>query len=482
MTTSDQDHTETGGDREAGRRWPRRLRALLAVPPLILGIGILAWQLGLREPPEQEPPREVARTVRVISVEPMPFLPRAVGFGQVRPKTVWTAVAQVPGRIVARASALEAGRLIPYDTEILRIDPTDYELAIARTEATIDSVEAELGELSVQEDNLGQSLIIERRAATLALEDLERKQTLLRQGTVSQAAVDEAERRVLADRRQVRELENQLALIPARRRMLEASLALNRTQLEDARLALQRTSIRMPFDGRINEVAVERDQFVSVGTTLAVADSIDVAEVNAQVPIEQMSPVVRRDIDLTDMTAAELARVPEWLGLTAVVRLRTGATEGEWQARFERISPAIDPETRTVGVVVAVADPYRQAIPGTRPPLMRNMFVRVEVIGPPWPDQVVVPRVAVHRRGDGAVVYVADGDNRLRARPVALGPVQGDIVVIASGLRAGERVVVSDPTPAVDGMLLDPTADQDLSRRLLAEASGDRVGSEIVAP
>ncbi|TVR99550.1 MAG: efflux RND transporter periplasmic adaptor subunit [Rhodospirillales bacterium] len=476
MTQTDHTETETGREQPTLGHWRKQWRRLLVLPPLALGIGIIVWQLHLREPPVQEPAREVARSVRVIAVEPTPFVPRAVGFGQVQPKTVWTAVAQVAGKIVERAPNLEPGRLIPAGTVILRIDPSDYELAVARNEATIDSVDAELNELRVQEENLQHSLTIERRAVALAAEDLERKRTLLRQGTVSQASVDEAERRVLSDRRQVRELENQLALIPARRRVLEASLALNRTQLEDARLSLQRTTIRMPFDGRINEVAVERDQFVGVGTTLAVADSIDVAEVNAQVPIEQMSPVVRRDIDLSDMTAAELARVPEWLGLSAIVQLRTGTLEGDWQARVERISPAVDPETRTVGVVVAVPDPYRQAIPGTRPPLIRNMYVRAEILGPAWRDQLVVPRAAVQRRADGPVVYVADDDDRLRRRPVTLGPAQGDIVVIAAGLRPGERVVVSDPTPAIDGMLLAPTADEDLSRRLVAEAAPAELG------
>ncbi|MBA1333527.1 hypothetical protein QQ73_21640, partial [Candidatus Endoriftia persephone str. Guaymas] len=62
--------------------------------------------------------------------------------------------------------------------------------------------------------------------------------------------------------------------------------------------------------------------------------------------------------------------------------------------------------------------------------------------------------------------------NRLQRQPVQLLYSQGSVSVIKSGIRAGDRVVVSDPVPAVSGMLLQPQLDKQLSAELL-QAIGD---------
>jgi hypothetical protein len=51
---------------------------------------------------------------------------------------------------------------------------------------------------------------------------------------------------------------------------------------------------------------------------------------------------------------------------------------------------------------------------------------------------------------------------------------QEDFVVIRSGLSGGERVVVSDPAPAIIGMKVTPVVDDDLRRYLLTSSQGDR--------
>jgi RND family efflux transporter MFP subunit len=454
--------------------WVRRL---LILPPLAAGIALLAWQLCGREPPRQGEPGEIARAVRVIPIEPVDFVPRAVGFGFAEPGSVWSAVAQVAGNVVERNPDLEPGKLLNGGTLILRIDPADYQLAVVQIQAMVESVGAELSELAVREGNNRASLEIERRALALMVEDLERKRTLLGRGALSQSTVDEAERQWLAHRLRVQELENQINLIPAQRQVLAATLALNQAKLEEARLDLQRTELRVPFDARIAEVRVEENQFVNVGQVLATADSIDVAEVTAQVPIEQMAAIVRRDMDLSRLPAAEISEFAQQLGLVARVHLRSGPFRASWDARFDRVRPEIDPKTRTVGVVVAVDQPYRQAVPGRKPPLIKNMYVQVDLFGQPWIGRFVIPRVALHREAAGARVYLAGDDDRLVIRPVGEGLSQGDLVVIETGVAAGERLVVSDLVPAIAGMLLAPRVDEDLGRRVAADARGEEQGA-----
>ena len=448
-------------------------KRFLAIPPIVVGAGLLATQVADREAPEQAAPAEVARPVRVIEVQPTVFVPRALGYGYVEPGSVWQAVAEVAGKIVYRHPDLERGRVLEAGTLLFRIDPTDYRLAVARIESNLDSVAAQLAEIGIREENTKSSLAIERRSVELAEDDLKRKQALFARGNASQASVDEAEISVLNQRQKIQDLENQLNLIPAERRVLEADRALQRAELQEAEADLERTEIRLPFDARIAEVEVEAQEFVGVNDALAEADSIDVAEVTVQMAIDHARPLVPRGTALGSLSPEQLSRVPRRWGLEAEVRLRTGDLTAAWDARFDRVSDTVDPQTRTLGLIVAVDEPYGKIIPGERPPLVKNMYVEVELRSKARPDRIVVPRAAIHRNPNGdPVVYIAGGHDRLVVRPVMLGPAQSDFVVVASGLSGGERVVVSDLLPAIEGMLLAPRTDEALAARLLAQAGG----------
>ena len=434
---------------------------------------LIVWQIAGRTEPEQAEPIEAARPVRVIEVARGDFVPRALGYGYVQPGSVWDAVAEVAGKVVYRHPDLERGRVLEAGTVILRIDPTDYELAVARNRAALDGVAAQLAELAIRETNTKSLLAIERRALDLSEDDAERKAALLARGNTSQAVADQAEAAVLAQRQEVQNLENQLRLVPAERRLLEADRALKQVQLREAERDLARTEIRLPFDARIADVPIEEAQSAAVNQTLAVADSIDVAEVPAQLAIEHIRPLIPAGQELSSMSVASLSVLPRRWGIEATVRLRAGDMTAEWDARFDRIGDTVDPQTRTIGFIVAVDDPYRKVIPGVRPPLIKNMYVEVELRSAVRPERIVVPRVAVNAGPEGRpVVYLAGADDRLAIRAVSLGPAQSDFVVVEAGLDGGERVVVSDLVPAIEGMLLAPRPDPALAARVLGQAAG----------
>jgi hypothetical protein len=118
------------------------------------------------------------------------------------------------------------------------------------------------------------------------------------------------------------------------------------------------------------------------------------------------------------------------------------------------MSPGLDAQTRTMGVIVAVDEPYAQARLGERPALVKGTFCEVELRGRPRPG-LVIPRAALHDDR----VYVVNAEGRLESRLVELEYLQQDFAVVAEGLADGEVVVLSDLQPAIDGMLLDPRPD-----------------------
>lgn len=451
-------------------------RKLLILPPLALGLAVLAAVVATRGTPERVAAPEVAARVRVLEIAAVPFVPRVIGYGAVKPGRSWSAVAQVAGRIARVAPALERGGRIAAGAEIVKIADEDYQLAVAKADAEISAAQAGLDELALDEANLRTSLQIEQRALALADRDLQRQRDLVRRGATSAAAVDDSELAVVRQRATVQDLENQIRLMPTRRRTQELSRAVDEADLATALLNLDRTTIEAPFDGRVADVRVEATQYVGVGEVLATLDGIATAEIDVQVPQARMRPFAElgfaRFGGAADPVAA-LGVLAEQAGLTAVVRLRFDDRDIEWPGRVARISDTVDPSTRTVGLIVVVDEPYTRARPGERPPLIKDMFVEVELRVAAVTDTIVVPRSAVR---EGAVAVVGAG-SRLERRPVAALRAFGDLMVVGSGLAPGDRVVLDDLPVAAPGMLLDPVVDAAAGaalRRRAAEGDGTR--------
>jgi len=445
-------------------------RKVLFLPPVFAGIAVLIWLARSGQAPVQVPPAEIVRPVRVITVPAVEFVPRALGYGHVQPGRIWEAVAEVGGRIIEKHSRLEPGELVSSGEVILRIDPTDYELAVESARARVQGAEAQIAEIDVRAENTRRSLTIEQGGLSLAETDLARKRTLLQRGSVSQASVDEAERTVLSLRQSVQVQNSALDMIPAEREAATANLALYQSELRQAERDLERTVIATPFDGRVAAVNVEERQFAAAGQVLAILDGVDQAEVAAQIPLDRVRQLVAgSSVKITDPSPENLGQAFAQLGLTAIVRLTAGDFKASWPARVARLRESVDPGTRTIGLVVAVDEPYRLVEVGRRPPLTKNMFVEVELHGQPIPDRLVVPRAALHEE----MVYVVGDDNRLERRKVTIGARQSDFAVVDEGLAAGETIVVTDLVPAVDGMMLRPVEDHALLDRLIASATGE---------
>ena len=429
-------------------------RKLLIIPPVVVGVLVLMFMAAGKEPPAKAERGEPKRTVRVIEAPLVQLVPKAEGYGQVQPARVWTAVSQVSGRVTFIHPRLRDGEILQEGTELVHIDPKDYELALAQAEA-------ELAELNAQKQNAQASLDIEKRNLALAKKELERINSLVTKGTASQSKADETERAMLSYRASVQNLQNTLALVPSQRSVLAARVAL-------AERNLGHTMIRAPFNMRVANLNVEADQYVPVGQSLFEGDAVDRVEIQAQVAMSSLRRLFigRRNVQIDMQRLSE--EFAQLVALDPVVRLDLGNHIAQWEAEFVRFSDTVDPETRTMGVVVAVDRPFDKVIPGYKPPLSKGMFVNVVLSAKQSLERVLVPRTAV-RAGS---VYVADEDDRLRRRPVRILFSQGDISVVAEGLEPGERVVVSDLVPAVDGMLLQVKIDQALNQSLLAHGKG----------
>lgn len=444
----------------------KRTKRVLAVLPIMAAIAVVIVLVRTRSGPEKRTEDEISRTVRIIDAPAVALIPRATGYGLAEPGRIWRAMAEVKGTVVSTHPQLEAGALIDEGATLLKINPADYELAIARLEASISETRAKLEQLKVEEKNKKSSLEIEKESLALAKKSLDRLQELVDKKAVPADQVDREQRNVLQQQQLIQKIENQLALIPTRREGLKAALAIHQADLEQARIDLGRTEIKAPFDCRLAEVKIERGQFLNAGQKLFEAHGTGVVEVEAKFRPEQMRDLLAADKRRRFQPGMTMETLRELFVLEATIRLRSGDWEATWPARFDRIRETVDPRTRAINVVSAVDNPYEKVIPGVRPALVRGMYCEMELRAPVRPGTVVLPRSAI--RGDR--VFVVDNDGRLQSKKVAIDFAQSDIVALKSGVEAGETVVISDPEFAIEGMKVNTSVDSELRERLVQQA------------
>src|SRR6185295_12070844 len=92
-----------------------------------------------------------------------------------------------------------------------------------------------------------------------------------------------------------------------------------------------------------------------------------------------------------------------------------------------------DPATGTVKLRATFSNKDFQLFP--------QQFVNARMLIDTLEGATVVPTAAVQRGSQGTFVYVVKEDSTVTVRPVRIGPAQGELVAITSGIESGERVV-----------------------------------------
>ncbi len=447
-------------------KWSRR--NLLIILPLILSILIVIVLVMFKNGPERHKLTEISKPVRTITIKPVVMVPRAIGYGKAEPSDVWKAIAQVSGNIIKTNPILKNGNLCKKGTFLAQIDPKEYQLAIVRMEASIAEVEARLSELETEKKNLKLTLSIEENSLKLGKIEYDRQKKLYKKKIIPASTFESETQKYNSQLLKVQNIRNSINLVPSNKKQLLASLSLNKANLENARRDLANTIIKAPFNCRITDVQLQISQFVQKGQVIITADGTETAEIVAQIPTEKFFSMISSVANNKNFSAFDLSKFRDKIGLSVKVKFKAGQYIAVWKGRFSRPDAALDQKTRTAGIIVAVDNPYEKIIPGKRPPLVRNMYCEVELSGKPQPNTIVIPRSSLH----GNYVYLVDKDSRLIRRKVKKTASQTGFYVIKKGLDEGDRLIVSDIIPAIEGMLLKPIEDKGIEQNLEAEATG----------
>jgi multidrug efflux system membrane fusion protein len=269
------------------------------------------------------------------------------------------------------------GQFVKKGDALFRIDPRPFQ-------AKVNEVEANLARDRAQLAN--------------AKADLARYKKLAQSGFSSQQKFDLAQA-------------NEAALV--------AALKANTATLESAKLQLSHTAIAAPIEGRAGSVLVDPGNLVKAndGLTLVVINQIKPIYVTFSVPEQHLGEIKDR------MKS----------GPVAVEAFVPGTEQKRVNGRVVFINNAVDSATGTIQLKAELENADERLIPG--------QFVRISLVLHELKDAVVVPVPAIQNGQNGAFVYVIDDEKRAKLRKIVVGPQTGNIVVVSTGLEAGETVV-----------------------------------------
>ena len=323
--------------------------------------------------------------------------------GRVEPVRVAEVRARVTGIVQSRI--YEEGTDVGQGQPLFRIDPSELRASYAQTQASLERA---------------------RATAANANAVVERYRPLVAENAISGQEFDAAQ---------------------AAAREANANVAQIQAQLRAASLQLGYTTVRAPIAGRAGRADVTEGALVSQ------------TEGTLMTRIEQVSPIyvsfsqsatevlqIRRAISSGELD----------LGPNDAVEVRLTFPDGSEYAipgLIEFLDFSVDEATGTVQL--------RAEFPNPEGLLLSGEFVNARIFAGKMTDVIAIPQRAVTVTDKGGTVMIVDKDGKAAVRPVTLGRLMGENWVIESGLKPGDRVIVSNLQKLQPGMpveVIEPRA------------------------
>jgi RND family efflux transporter MFP subunit len=320
-----------------------------------------------------------ATTVGIVTLQDRPLEDVSDFISTVRSLHSTTIQPQVEGRITK--IFVKSGDVVRAGAPLVQIDPE-------RQTATLHNTESQR---SAREGDV-----------TYWKGQVERLQTLLKAGAISQNEFDTAQHNL---------------------ETAQANLSALDAQVREGRVQLQYYRVTAPTAGAVGDLAVREGDRVTTSTMITTIDDRAGLEAYINVPVDR-APDLR-------------------VGLTVQVLDADGKVVATNPISF--VAPRVDPATQTI---------LAKSLLKNAPANMKvQQFIRTRVIWRSAPG-LTVPVVAAMRINGQYFVYVAEQTPQglvAHQRPVQLGEVQGNDYVVKGGLKPGDKLIVSGVQKIADG-------------------------------
>jgi membrane fusion protein (multidrug efflux system) len=229
--------------------------------------------------------------------------------------------------------------------------------------------------------------------------------------------------------------QDKAALDGAQAKVLQTQAALRQAQVN-----LDYTDIRSPIGGRVGR------EFYTVGNLVNPSSGV-LATIVSQDPIYVLFPVSVRDLET--IREARQKENGDIAKIDIRVRLPNGR-EYSHRGVWNLTDPQVDQQTDTLIMRATVPNPERQLTDG--------QFVTAIIRERQQAPRLVVPQAAVQIDQSGQYVLVVDGEHKVEQRRIQTGPRLDTDIVVTSGVREGDNVIVDGIQKVRPGQLVQETA------------------------
>lgn len=449
-----QNAPEASTEGSATRRQRRRVSIigvafrLLAAVVILLGAGIGAVML-INSKPEaiKRQPRE--RTFTVSVAEPL-VADNSVtfhAFGRVIAGRDIAMRAQVQGEVVEIAPNLAVGNIVEQGALMLAVDPYDYNSALTNAQALYADANLSLAEaretLKLQQSKLESA----KTNLSVARRDLERAQTLNKSGSLTDKDVETRELAVSERQQAVAELETTIFTQNAQIDRQRANVVSTRSGVEEAERNLANTRITAPFTGIVQSESVGLGSYVTANDTVVSLYDPKQLEVSFTISDQQYGQLLAEGLEGRAIKAS-------W---------NIDPTPISAAGTITRTGAEVDSTTGGVALFAKLNNEGGQRLrPGT--------FVEVEIAGPNFPKSLRIPETAIYENDH----FYTIRDGRMAKIDAKILIRDGDALIVAADVPAGERLITTRLTQAGEGVAV--TVEGEAPQPSLGRAGGAGAG------
>jgi len=417
----------------------RIISALCAAAALAAGAGAF-WGFSLLKHPPSEKGGEMLRSLITTPLKRETVVPSVSEFAEVKSLEDVVIKAEVPGKVVFCGRGTEDGVLVSRGELLLRIEAADYEIAKQQSEAEQAILESDAKRAEVDIKDLEKVLSEIKGDFALEKSNYDRVKDLFDKQVVSKSELERAEQSISRKKKFYIEAGNALSKRKFDLEVTKAKIKRAKAALEQAKLNIERTRVKSPIDGRVDKCDIEVGEYLNVGRPIChvVNDAhpaLDVP-VNADDALKILG--VRPDKE-------RWLEAPEHV--TAMVRWLRYPKLCAWKAEIVGIED-YDRETDTLKIRVVPVE-YKGSDKSPFP-LLPGMFCEVVFRALPIDGAFRIPFSALQFDNN---VFTVDSEGTLHRRKVEPFQIDGDTVIVRSGLPEGESVVIQQlPRGLVAGM------------------------------
>ena len=366
---------------------------------VVAGVGMARGLMSTKKRAEKAPPEARIAAVEYVTVESGSPIAQVESTGVIEGDKQVALSALVSGEVVWVAEGLDPGGRFSAGAALLKVDPRDYEVAVAQETSRVRQAEVELQ-------------LEEQRQSTAA-----REWELLGDGKDGAASP--------------------LALRKPQLDLAKQNLESARAGASRARLNLERTRLVAPFNAMVLSENAEKGQLLAPGASVVTLVGTDRFRVRVSVPVDKLSSIAIPGV--TGKTGST-AKVVQDLGSGPPIE-RAGRVIG--------LAGQLDPQTRTAELYVGIDNP----LDGGGLPMLPGAFVNVSIEGLPIEGAIAVPRDAIT---GGDSLWTLTPEDTLARKTVTIAWRGAEQAYVTSGIADGDRVVTTPPSLAIEGAKVRP--------------------------